>query len=110
MLWNEESKWGAYHGWSSQLDVQPEKEEGSFVNKKEENQTIHGSHSTYQYITVQCVHSLEIRLEMLVDFVSTKIFQNFCCSSSYSNRITSLWARAAILHDFKEILENTSIS
>ena len=58
--------------------------------KKEENQTIHGSHSTYQYITVQCVHSQEIRLEMLVDFVSTKIFQNFCCSSSYSKRITSL--------------------
>ena len=30
---NKELKWGAYHGWSSQLDVQPEKEEGTFKNK-----------------------------------------------------------------------------
>ena len=57
---------------------------------KEENRTIHSSHSTYQYITVLCVHSLKIRPEMLVGFVFTKIYLNFCFSSSHSNRITSL--------------------
>ena len=41
---------------------------------KEENRTIHSSHSTYQYITVLCAHSLKIRLEMLADYVFTKIF------------------------------------
>ena len=87
-LGRKELKWGAYHGWSSQLDVQPEKEEGSFITNKVETRTFNNNHSTYQYITVHCVHSLKIWLELIFYITLMMRFFDFWRKACHIRNIT----------------------